>query len=271
MSKKVVVITGGAGGIGLACAEYLKDYDIILTDYSDEVLVRAQTQLQSLGIEAKTLACDITSKTDIDKLRDFCSKQGELAGVVHTAGVSGSLQDTRKVYNIDLLGTKYVLDSFYEVAKPNFAVVLFASMVGHTVPANDSYDAALLNPEQDDSFAIVDESAQHNSDLMYNFAKRGVLLLTQANAPRFGQKGARVVSISPGIIMTPMAKKAAEEHPEQMQQMLQITPVGRNGEPEDIAKAVKFLISDEASFITGTDLLVDGGLVNQLLKNSQTE
>lgn len=269
MSKKSIIITGGAGGIGIACAQHLQNYNIILTDYSAEILASAKEKLASKGIDVETFVCDITSKSDIEKLKDFALKNATLAGLVHTAGVSGSLQDTRKVFDIDLLGTKYIIDVFYEVATKDFAIILFASMMGHTIPPNPVYDSALLTPDEPNSFEIVDKSANHKSDLIYNFVKRGVLLLTKEHSMRFGAKGARIVSLSPGIIMTPMAKKAAEEHPEQMQQMLQLTPAGRNGEPEDIAKAVKFLLSQDAQFITGVDLLVDGGLTNQILKQSQ--
>ena len=103
---------------------------------------------------------------------------------------------------------------------------------------------------------------------MYNFAKRGVLLLLKENAMRMGQKGARIVSVSPGVIMTPMGIKAAEEHPERMNKLKELTPLGRNGTPEDIAEVVKFLISDKAQFITGSDILIDGGIVTQLLKEA---
>ena len=85
---------------------------------------------------------------------------------------------------------------------------------------------------------------------------------------RYGQKGARIVSVSPGIIMTPMAQKAAEEHPERMQKMKEMTPLRRNGQPEDIADVVKFLLSGDARFITGTDILVDGGMLTQLTKKT---
>ena len=137
--------------------------------------------------------------------------------------------------------------------------------MGHTVPPNPDYDDALRNPQHQNSLETVASFVNGDSDMMYNFAKRGVHLLCQDNAFRFGQNGARIVSISPGLIMTPMGIKAAEEHPERMQKMKEMTPLGRNGTPEDIAHVVKFILSDGAGFITGSDILVDGGIVTQLL------
>ena len=89
-------------------------------------------------------------------------------------------------------------------------------------------------------------------------------MLAQKWATKFGEKGARIVSLSPGIIMTPMSEKAAADHPEQMEFMKQMTPAGRNGKPKDISRAILFLADDEASFLTGMDLTVDGGLTNRL-------
>jgi NAD(P)-dependent dehydrogenase (short-subunit alcohol dehydrogenase family) len=101
---------------------------------------------------------------------------------------------------------------------------------------------------------------------MYNFVKRGVQLLTIKNANKWGEKGARIVSVSPGVIETPMALKAAQEHPERMEKIKQATPLKRNGQPEDVADVIYFLTSDAARFITSTDILVDGGVVHNIKK-----
>ena len=101
---------------------------------------------------------------------------------------------------------------------------------------------------------------------MYNFAKRGVQLLSVKHADAWGAKGARIVTISPGVIETAMAMKAAEEHPERMELIKKMTPLGRNGTPEDVSDVVRFLVSDAARFITATDILVDGGVIHKLRK-----
>ena len=132
--------------------------------------------------------------------------------------------------------------------------------------AQQKYDEALSNPQAEGSFETICKYIDSSSDMLYNFAKRGTVLLTEKNANKWGTKGARIVSVSPGVIETPMGLKAAEEHPERMEMIKKATPLRRNGQPEDIADVVYFLVSDKARFITGTDILVDGGVVNNIKK-----
>lgn len=264
-TNKVIVITGGAGGIGMACAKALKPYKLVITDHSQDAVDAAVKELKAENMNAVGFACDITDIPAVNKLKDFTAKQGHFSGVVHAAGVSGTVGDPEKVFNINLLGTDIIVNAFYDLAQADSAIVLFSSMVGHTIPPNPAYDEALKQPQSTDAFKKVAPFVGGSADNMYNFTKRGVLLICKDNAKRFGQKGARIVSVSPGIIMTPMAQKAAEEHPERMALMKKLTPAGRNGQSEDIADVVKFLLSDDARFITGTDILIDGGILTQLM------
>ncbi|GJM28408.1 MAG: oxidoreductase [Cyclobacteriaceae bacterium] len=264
-NNMVIVITGGAGGIGMACAKALKQYKLVITDYGQEAVNKAVKELKTAKINAIGFACDITDKTAVNRLKVFTGEQGHFKGIVHTAGVSGTIGNPEKVFNINLIGTDIIVNAFYDLAQNGSAVVLFSSMVGHTIPPNPKYDESLRNPQSANAFKNTASFVGDSADTMYNFVKRGVLLLCKDNAMRFGQKGARIVSVSPGIIMTPMAQKAAEEHPERMKQMEKMTPAGRNGKSEDIADVVKFLVSEDARFITGTDILIDGGILTQLM------
>jgi NAD(P)-dependent dehydrogenase (short-subunit alcohol dehydrogenase family) len=266
--KKTIVITGGTGGIGTACAQVLKEYKLVITDYAKQDVDKAVEKLNTAGFNAVGIACDITKKEDVEKLMEFSLKHGAFGGIIHTAGVSGSGQKPRKVFDIDLVGTDIIIDEFYKTATKDSVLVLFSSIMGHTIPPNAEYDEALLNPQKENSFSTVAKFVNSDADIMYNFAKRGVLLLLKENAYRIGQKGARIVSVSPGVIMTPMGAKAAEEHPERMNKMKELTPLRKYGTPEDIAETVKFLISEKAGFITGSDILIDGGILTQLLKES---
>ena len=154
------------------------------------------------------------------------------------------MANTKATFEIDLLGTENLIEESLNVAEEDTVIILIASMMGHVVPPNPDYDKYLANPSEPGAIDALVEIVQDKSDLAYNFSKRGVHLLVKKYAAPLGQKKARIVSISPGIIMTPMSKKAAEDHPEQMQYMEKITPIGRNGEPEDIANAVSFLADD---------------------------
>ena len=268
-NKKVIVITGGAGGIGQACARNFKNNLLIITDYSQEIVDKTVANLLKEGYQATGIACDITDKDDVEKLVAFTAKTGQLQALVHTAGVSGTVQDLQKVFTIDLVGTDILVNAFYKIATSGAVAVLLSSMMAHVVPPNDAYDDALSNPQALNSFETVKPFVNGSSDIMYNFAKRGVLLLSHKYAESWGEKGARIVTISPGVIETPMALKAAEEHPERMEMIKQATPLKRNGTPEDISDVVSFLASDAARFITATDILVDGGVIHNIRKMDQ--
>ncbi|EGV43719.1 SDR family oxidoreductase [Bizionia argentinensis JUB59] len=263
---KKIVITGGAGGIGQACARSFKNQSIILTDYSQEMVDKSVATLKKEGFDVSGIACDITNKSDVEKLTKFVSVNGTLKALIHTAGVSGTVTDLKKVFTIDLVATEYLIDAFYKIATTDSVAVLLSSMMAHVVPANEVYDDALTNPQEENSFDTVSKFVDGSSDTMYNFSKRGVQLLTQKHMGKWGAKGARIVSVSPGVIETPMGLKAAEEHPERMENIKQATPLKRNGQPEDVADVVNFLTSDAARFITGTDILVDGGVIHNIKK-----
>lgn len=264
--KKLIVITGGAGGIGQACARALKDQPIIITDYSHEMVDETVQTLSNEGFDVTGIACDITDKKDIEKLINYVDRKGSLKALIHAAGVSGAVNDLKRVYTINLLATELLIHAFSELAVKDTVAILLSSMKAHTIPANKEYDEALTNPQAPESFDIVSRFVNKNSDIMYNFTKRGVQLLTHKYADKWGERGARIVSVSPGVIETPMALKAAKEHPEEMEMLKQATPLKRNGQPEDVADVVSFLASDAARFITSTDILVDGGVLQNIKK-----
>lgn len=266
IENRVTVITGGAGGIGQACARALKNETLIITDYSQELVDKTVQSLLKEGFNAKGIACDITDKKDVEKLVQFAHSHGSLKALIHTAGVSGTVQDLKKVFTIDLVATEILIDAFYNIVTEDSAAVLFSSMMAHTIPIDANYDEALKNPQHPSSFDVISQYVGGSSDAMYNFVKRGVQLLSRKNVDKWGAKRARIVTISPGVIETPMALKAAEEHPERMEMIKKATPLKRNGQPQDISGVVKFLISDDARFITGTDILVDGGVIHNIMK-----
>lgn len=267
--SEVHVITGGSSGIGLECAKLFKEGTVVIAGRSLDKLESACEELKSLGIDAKYHSMDVSDRKKVKELIDYSKEFGEIKTLVHAAGVSSAIGDVRKTLEIDLLGTHNVIEEIYQAAREKTTVILMASMMGHMVDGNEDQDRLLISPEKEESLEKLIEILDGDADKAYNYAKHGVQLLARLNASRFGKKGARILSLSPGIIMTPMAKKAAEDHPEQMEYMKSITPARRNGEPEDIANMVCLLASDKASFVTGTDILVDGGLTINLQKQEQ--
>lgn len=262
--KNVYVITGGSSGIGLECAKRFSDGKVLITGRNEDRLIKAAKELSDLGIDVIWKSSDVSNLESLEKLFDFAKENGKVKAVINSAGVSGVGVDSRLTFNIDLIGAENLIKLTLDDAENGTVLILIASMMGHMVPANSTYDEYLKFPGKEGAIDALVKMAEGRSDLAYNWSKRGVHLMAKEYAAEFGKKGARIVSISPGIIMTPMAKKAAEVNTEQMEYMKMMTPAGRNGESEDIANAVEFLASDKASFITGTDLIVDGGLTTKL-------
>lgn len=256
----VHIITGGSSGIGLECAKGFKDGKVLITGRTEAKLVSACEELKGLGVDALYKTSDISDQASVDELFAYGKSLGDVKTVLNSAGVSGVGASARKTFEIDLLGTLHLINAAKKNISPGGVLILISSMMGHTVVDNPAYDGLLVEPDAEGAIDKLVEIVEDKSDLAYNFSKKAVQLMVRKYASDFGEVGARIVSISPGIIMTPMAKRAAEDYADRMNAMEAVTPIKRLGEPEDIAKAVKFLASDDASFITGTDLLVDGGL-----------
>lgn len=264
--KKVHIITGGSSGIGLECAKNFTDGVVLITGRNKDRLIRAKEELKASGIELAYKTSDISDRESLKALFDYAKTLGEIKTVVNSAGVSGVDVDAKLTFLIDLVGAENLIQESLEHGGEKVVLVLISSMMGHVVPANEAHDKLLENSLEEGAVDALIKIVQDRSDLAYNFSKRGVHLLVKKYTTAFGEKGGRIVSVSPGVIMTPMSEKAATEHPEQMNYMKTMTPAKRNGKAEDIAYAVSFMADDRASFITGTDLVVDGGLAINLPK-----
>lgn len=262
--KNVYIITGGSSGIGLECGKRFKDGIVLITGRNVDRLKRAEKELLEAGIDVKYKSSDVSKRESIKELFEYAKSLGKIKAIINSAGVSGGSADAKLTLDIDLLGTENLIQETVAIIEENTVLVLISSMMGHVVPPNPKYDEYLANPSEDGAIDALVQIVQNKSDLAYNFSKRGVHLLVKKYATEFGKKGARIVSVSPGIIMTPMGEQAIADHPEQMNYMKSMTPMGRNGNPDDIANAVTFLADEKASFITGTDLIVDGGLTIRL-------
>lgn len=261
--ENIHVITGGSSGIGLECAKEFKDGLVLITGRTEKKLVDAKEELEKEGIKVEYKTSDISDRGSMKELFAYARSLGKIKTVLNSAGVSGVGADAKLTFNIDLIGTENLIEETLQVADRDTVLILIASMMGHVVPDGE-YNKYLENPSKDGAIDSLIDVVDNKSDIAYNFSKKGVHLLVKKYASKYGEKGARILSISPGIIMTPMAEKAAQDHPERMNYMKQMAPMSRNGKPEDIANAVSFLADDKASFITGTDLLVDGGLTIKL-------
>lgn len=262
--ENVHIITGGSSGIGLECAKRFTDGIVVITGRNEKRLAEAVSELENFGIKARACVSDISDLASIKEMFKFTKSLGKLKTIVNSAGVSGGQADAKVTLEIDLLGSQYLIEETYNNIEDDLVLIMISSIMGHVVADDESYNHLLVNPKVDGNIDKLVGIVDNVSDVAYNFAKKGVIKLVNKYAFEFGSKNARIVSLSPGIILTPMAKLAAEDHPEQMNYMKMMTPLQRNGEPEDIADVVAFLASDSARFISGTDILVDGGLLTKI-------
>lgn len=259
-----VITIIGAGGIGEAIARRQGAGRIVLlADFNEATLDRAAQGMRDASYRVETQLVDVTDPASVRALADRAATLGRVAQVVNTAGLSPNMAPPTQVMKVDLYGSAVVFDAFYQVIAPGGAALLVSSMAGYMMPP--------LTPEQDHALAfapteeLLDLAVVRdvpNSLVGYMVAKRANHLRVQTEAVRWGEKGARVNSISPGIIMTPLAQhELNSEIGDGYRAMVAASPSGRMAPPEEIATAAAFLLGPDAGFITGSDLLIDGGVI----------
>lgn len=251
------VVIGAGSGMGEAVARRLAGAGpLVLVDRNREAL---EAKAAELGVDSGDVVVKVLDITDRDAVYSLAAEVGDLGALVLTAGLSPTMGDCTAILRVNLLGTAHVLDAFLPHASQNSVAVCFASIAGH-----GEIDPRMLDLSRrlavDEIAAGIDPSLPQltRSAAAYAISKRGVIDLVRRAAPAWGLRGARVLSLSPGIIATPMGRQEEEQQPV-MADMLAATPLGRHGRAEEIAAVVAFLCSADASYMTGCDILVDGG------------
>jgi NAD(P)-dependent dehydrogenase (short-subunit alcohol dehydrogenase family) len=271
---RVSVITGGAGGMGLATAKVVgRDHTLVLADVRQNRLAEAAAALADLGIGHKAVNCDVTDRKAVDALLDTAAGLGTLASVIHTAGVSPSMGSAEYVMRTNAIGTLNVNESFFAGADEGAAIVNVASMAAHLMPETmlptehfpqALHDQGAFMTAMLAACAIVGEEMQ--SGIAYAVSKSFVRWYCVAACERFTGKGLRVLSISPGSVETEMGLLEAEAG---AGAMVADAAVPRWGKPEEMADLLAFCASDRAGYLTGTDILNDGGVVASMTERAR--
>jgi NAD(P)-dependent dehydrogenase (short-subunit alcohol dehydrogenase family) len=260
MSKDVVVITGACGGMGRACvATFAPRARIVAVDMDSARVAALAQEFQSAGHDVIGACHDIAAADAPAALARLAAGSGHPAALVHTAGLSSAMADPVRIMDVNLIATQRLADAFLDIATPGFSAVMVASISGHLYQPESAVIQLLSAPLAEDFWRLVSPFCP-DSVAAYGLSKWGVITLCEREAARWGRKGARINSLSPGVIDTPMGRlELTSPHGPQIENLLRICPAGRWGTPEDIAGAAAYLCSEAASFVTGIDLRVDGG------------
>jgi NAD(P)-dependent dehydrogenase (short-subunit alcohol dehydrogenase family) len=268
MSTNVLVVIG-AGSIGQAIARRTgAGKHLLLADFNETTLQNAKTALEDAGHTVSTQRVDVSDAESVRALARAAAGIGDVVQVVSTAGVSPVQASAEPVLAVDLYGTALVLEEFGQVIAPGGAGVHISSMAGHMPPPLDPKTAhALAFTPTDELLAlpVLRKEAVPNSGAAYAISKQANHLRVQAAAVTWGDRGARVNCISPGIILTPLARdEMSGPGAEGYRKMIEVSAAGRVGTADEVATAAAFLLGPDAGFITGTDLLIDGGVIAAL-------
>lgn len=270
-AKPLAVITGAGGGTGQAVARRLGvRYRLVIAARRPEAVASLEEALLEEGYDvAVAMAADVADRGSLQALADATAAVGPLGALVHTAGVSPALADWRTIVQVNLRGTADLLDVFLPLAGAGSSAVAVASSSAYTLATTPAVEAILDDPYAEDLEErlepLLRELDEHKTEQsfatrVYGASKRGVIRLVERRVNDWAERGARLLSVSPGAVVTPMLRKEIELNP-LAARAAEVTPMRRLGLPVDLAAAIDFLTSDQASYISGCDLRVDGGIV----------
>ena len=265
-----ITVVIGVGGMGETIARRQgPGRTLVLADFNETALSKAADALRADGYDVESQVVDVSDRASIQELAATAAARGAVTEVVHTAGLSPTQAPALAILKVDLAGVAFVLDEFGAVVAPGGAGVVIASMAGSmaagSFPAELEGALAATPSDQLLQLPFWSDPVFSDAGAAYSVAKRANQLRVQGASIAWGQRGARINSVSPGVIVTPMGQQELNgPSGSQMRAMIAASGTKRLGTSGDIASAVAFLLSSQASFITGTDLLVDGGVTAAL-------
>jgi NAD(P)-dependent dehydrogenase (short-subunit alcohol dehydrogenase family) len=263
MSEVVVVV--GSGLIGQAIARRIScGKHVVLADLRRENAEVAAATMRNAGFVVSTETVDVSSRDAVHALVETATKHGDITGLVQAAGVSPSQAPPEAILTVDLYGTAVLLEEVGNVIARGGAGVVIASQSGHRLGAlTPEQNAALATTPTDDLLKLPMLQPDQVTDTLhaYQLAKRANALRVMAEAVRWAERGARINTISPGIVITPLALDELNgPRGDSYRRMLELSPAGRAGTPDEIATLAALLMGPDGAFITGSDFLIDGGV-----------
>ncbi len=262
---KNVIVVVGAGMIGQAIARRVSaGKHVILADLREENADTAAKTLNDAGFDVSTATVDVCSRASVQALIAAAGHIGEVFGLIHAAGVSPTQADPETILKVDLYGTAMVLEEFGNVIARGGAGVVIASQSGHRLPPLpvEQNSALATTPVEELLHLPMLQPGQVKDSLhAYQLSKRGNSLRVMAEAVRWGKRGARVNTISPGIIITPLANDELKgPRGPGYRRMIEVSAAGRAGTPDEVGTLGALLMGPDGAFITGSDFLMDGGV-----------
>lgn len=259
-----VVVVIGAGLIGQAIARRVgTGRKVLLADLRLESAEAAAEVFRNAGFDTTTTEVDVSSHASVQALVQSATELGPVTTLIHAAGVSPSQASPQTILRVDLYGTAVVLEEFGKVIAESGSGVVIASQSGRLPALTAEQDRLLATTPAEELLALPMLQPDQVSDPLhaYQVSKRGNVLRVKAEAVRWAERGARINAISPGIVMTPLARdELTGPRGAGYRRMLELSPAGRAGTSDEIASLAALMLGAEGAFITGSDFLIDGGV-----------
>lgn len=260
-----VIVVVGAGSIGQAIARRIgPGKHVLLSDLRQENADAAAKTLGDAGFDVSTATVDVSSRASVQALVKKATSISEITGLIHAAGVSPTQASPETILKVDLYGTALLLEEFGNVIARGGAGVVIASQSGHRLPPlSVEQNSALATTPVEELLGLPMLQLDQVTDSLhaYQLAKRGNSLRVMAEAVRWGRRGARVNTISPGIIITPLANDELRgPRGSGYRRMIEVSAAGRAGTPDEVGTVAALLMGPDGAFITGSDFLMDGGV-----------
>lgn len=264
--NKICVITGGGSGIGFAVAKQMgrEGYDLILVGRSAAKLDNAVLELKELDILAEAFACDISDRHSTQQLAQYALYKGEVKAVIHAAGMSPHMGTAEQIIAANALGTVNINNAFYEVMQTGSCLIDTSSMSAYLTPQfimpTRSYSLSRTAPDKFMRRMLHRVNLfpkKVRSGVAYGISKNFVIWYAKSDAARFGEKGVRVLSITPGNFETPMGQLEQKE----AMNYIKHNAIKRLGHPDEIAALYAMCADERMGYLTGVDIICDGGCI----------